>query len=531
MCSRRNFTSGTSGSPPSCGTASGASRAAFWAASFAAGETEKTVSVAALADGVQEAAETLTLTLTDPSGATLARATATGTVEDAAAGNAAPFTAQFLGVPPEHDGESVFTFELRFSEEPPELSFSTVRDSLLAVTGGTVKRAKRITRGSNLAFRIHVEPAGLGAVTVAFRPAPECGVPGSVCTADGRALAGVATATIPGPASLSVADAEAREGPGSVLEFQVTLSRARHEATSVDYATSDGTAVAGEDYTAASGTLSFAAGETEKTVSVPLLNDAHDDDGETLTLTLSNPRPPETVRLGDAVATGTIRNADPLQKAWLARFGRTVAGQLADALEGRFATGADAASHMTVAGERLDLAGAAPVRSEPWRERREEARGMELRELLLGSSFHFSTGPASGSGRMTGWGRAVSGGSGGVLSNGLSFSSETATGVLGMDWERDGLLFGLALTQSVETGDARSGQSEYDIEGSLSMVAPYARFRAGDRLSFWGTVGSGEGGMTVSHEGSRQRADIAMRLAAAGGRAELLRPAAGSRWR
>ena len=151
-----------------------------------------------------------------------------------------------------------------------------------------------------------------------------------------------------------------------------------------------------------------------------------------------------------------------------------------------------------------------------------------MRELLLGSSFHFTAGEVSGLGAMTGWGKALSGSSSGSLAGGLSFSSETMTGVLGMDWERDNLLFGLALTESVETGGAVSGSSGYDIEGSFSMVAPYARIRAGERLSFWSVVGSGRGDMSLSYGDATQSTDIAMRLVAAGGRADLLRPEAGA---
>ena len=61
--------------------------------------------------------------------------------------------------------------------------------------------------------------------------------------------------------------------------------------------TSDGTATAGSDYTATSGTLTFAAGETAKTVSVPVLDDAHDQSSETLTLTLTGVRDPATIWL------------------------------------------------------------------------------------------------------------------------------------------------------------------------------------------------------------------------------------------
>ena len=90
---------------------------------------------------------------------------------------------------------------------------------------------------------------------------------------------------------------------------------------------------AGSDYTATSGVLTFAAGETEKTVSVPVFDDAQDEGGETLTL--ANPGP-SSVRPADAPATGTI--ADAMPKAWIARFGRTVAEQVLDAVERRTRT-------------------------------------------------------------------------------------------------------------------------------------------------------------------------------------------------
>ena len=74
----------------------------------------------------------------------------------------------------------------------------------------------------------------------------------------------------------------------------------------VDYATSDGTATAGEDYTAEAGTLTFAAWETSKTVSMPIIDDEKDDDGETLTLSDAS-----GAAIADAAATGTIGDAEP----------------------------------------------------------------------------------------------------------------------------------------------------------------------------------------------------------------------------
>ena len=121
---------------------------------------------------------------------------------------------------------------------------------------------------------------------------------------------------------ISVADARVEEGAGAMLEFAVTLERAAGGAVTVDYATSDGTAQVGVDYTAANGTLTFEAGESSKTVEVAVLDDSHDEGEETMTLRLSNP---SEGRLADAEATGTIENTDPLPRALLARFGRATA--------------------------------------------------------------------------------------------------------------------------------------------------------------------------------------------------------------
>ena len=83
----------------------------------------------------------------------------------------------------------------------------------------------------------------------------------------------------------------------------VTLDREWSKEVTVDYATSDGTATAGSDYTSTSGTLTFAAGETTKTVAVPVLANDLAEDAETLTLSLSNA---SGTRLVGSQATGTI---------------------------------------------------------------------------------------------------------------------------------------------------------------------------------------------------------------------------------
>ena len=121
---------------------------------------------------------------------------------------------------------------------------------------------------------------------------------------------------------LAVADAEATEDEDPSLDFVVTLAPAAAWTLTVAYATHDGTARAGSDYTDTSGALTFAPGETEKTVSVPVIDDTVEDTPETLTLRLStaDPEYPGSggvwgseeagVLIADSVATGTIRNTE-----------------------------------------------------------------------------------------------------------------------------------------------------------------------------------------------------------------------------
>ncbi len=72
------------------------------------------------------------------------------------------------------------------------------------------------------------------------------------------------------------------------VQIKVRVAGNRNGPLSVDYATANGTAIAGQEYTATSGTLTFADNETEKFVIIPVLNDSILDSGESFTLNLSN---------------------------------------------------------------------------------------------------------------------------------------------------------------------------------------------------------------------------------------------------
>ncbi len=136
------------------------------------------------------------------------------------------------------------------------------------------------------------------------------------------------------PAEVSIADASAVEGPGATLDFAVTMSRAQGEDVTMHYGTRSKTATAGEDYTGTRSTFTIAAGTTGATIVVPVLDDAVDEGEEYMEVWISRPSG-GNVRIEDNTARGTITNADPLPKAWLARFGRAAADQAMQAVAGR----------------------------------------------------------------------------------------------------------------------------------------------------------------------------------------------------
>ena len=89
--------------------------------------------------------------------------------------------------------------------------------------------------------------------------------------------------------------------------FTVTLSAASPQTVTVNYATANGTATAGSDYVAQTGTLSFTAGQTSKTISVTVNGDTTVEPNETFFVNLSSP---SGATIADAQGQGTITNDD-----------------------------------------------------------------------------------------------------------------------------------------------------------------------------------------------------------------------------
>ncbi len=114
--------------------------------------------------------------------------------------------------------------------------------------------------------------------------------------------------TKPGISVANVSTTEGAAGTTKALRFTIKLNKASTTSISVKYATQNGTAVAGTDYVAKSGTVTFSAGQTSKAVDISIKGDSTKESNETFKLVLSAPTSPYTLLVGSA--TGTIMNDD-----------------------------------------------------------------------------------------------------------------------------------------------------------------------------------------------------------------------------
>ena len=475
-------------------------------------------------------------------------------------------TARFAAWPPSHSGPgSRFSFEVHFSAEPEGLSYRSMAGPLFEVTNGAVTGARRLTAGNNSGWQVDVKPSRHADVTVALRATTDCEASHAVCTAaNARLLQGVSATVSPALPALSVFDAEVQEGPGAQLDFEVTLSPAAGVRVAVYYETADGTARVGRypgggiphwvrrdceagrhnsnngDYLAASGLLLFEAGETVKTVSVAVCDDAHDEGSETMSLRLTGLPLAGGILvssyIADGSATGTITNDDPMPGAWIARFGRTVGSQVLEAVSERL-DGSPAASHFNLGGVslggNLSLDAAAPLTPQDWLAeqlaagpdaRRPEERTLTGRDLLLGSSFHLVSQAEEGNGAaLSAWGRVSTGGFRAEADE-VTLDGDVVTGLLGFDAEWERLLAGLLVAHSEGDGAYRLRDSgdRGRIESSLTGLYPYARLRLGGGVSLWALAGAGSGDLRLLRPNEVIDTGLGLRLGALGVKGALL---------
>ena len=356
------------------------------------------------------------------------------------------------------------------------------------------------------------------------------------CPADGDTSTRQVSAAAGEPVSIEVRDARATEGVDDTISFEVTRSRAAPEQARVNWSTADGTARAGEDYVASSGTLTFAAGETARTVAVTVLDDAHDEGEETFVLRLSNAA---GAVLADAEATGTIANSDPMPRAWLARFGRTAWEHALGAVDERLRSARVSRTHARIGGRsiaaaRSEAAGAgeeqriaalaqwvAGGHHEP------EPHAVSGRKLLAASEFQVTTAGSQGSQgsqALTVWGQGGYGSFAGRDAD-LSVSGDVASGTLGVDYAAGRWLAGLALSHSTGWGSySQPNAPRGEVTSSLTGAYPYVGFAVvPGRLALWLAGGYGLGGLHLAPRGGEPlETGIGMLAGAAGVRATLV---------
>ncbi len=252
---------------------------------FAAGTTSQTLAVTVNGDTTGEPNETFTVTLSSASGATLADASATGTLTNddtlptLSIGN--------VSVTEGNSGTKVATFNVTLSAA----SATAVSASYATANGTATAGSDYVALAGTVSF-----PAGSVAQSISITVNGDTTVePNETFTVTLSSPTGATLAVATGTGTLtnddiaplptlSIADVSVAEGNSGTKNaaFAVTLSAAASSTVTVTYATVNGTATAGSDYVATSGTLTFTAGQTAKTINVVVNGDTTIEANEVL---------------------------------------------------------------------------------------------------------------------------------------------------------------------------------------------------------------------------------------------------------
>ncbi|GFM25744.1 hypothetical protein PO2_contig-074-7 [Mycobacterium sp. PO2] len=280
---------------------------------FAPGVTSQMVHVTVTGDTAVEGNETFTVSLSNPSGATIADGSAVGTItNDDVAPTPTPGASSVTYVVSDDWGSGFVAgvkvtagsaFDGWTVEFDTPAQISNIWNAEIVSHVGqhyVVRNASwnaKVAAGQSVEFGFQAAPGGGSSAVTGF-------------VVNGSSTGGPA----PVVPKVSVADASVVEGNSGTtqLTFTVTLDAASDEAVSVGYVTSNGTATAGVDYTAADGTITFAPGVLSQQISVTVTGDGTAETDETFTLTLSSP---SGVTVADGSATGTIVNDDVINPA------------------------------------------------------------------------------------------------------------------------------------------------------------------------------------------------------------------------
>jgi hypothetical protein len=277
---------------------------------FQPGDTTKAVNVNILQDTLNEADETFTVHLANPSGAAITTANGTGTIVD---DDAEPGLAISSDTTPEGDTgttNGVFTITLSpASTKSVTVAYATADGTATApsdytATTGTATFAPgETTRDVNVPI--------VGDTTPEFNEtfAVNLATPTNATITDGQGTETITNDDGP-PASISIGDDTVAEGDAGTVDATLTVSLAAPSTSevTVHYATADATAKEPGDYTATSGDLTFAPGDTTKTVTVPVVGDLVDEINEHFVVNLTGAS--ANAVIADPQGTATITDND-----------------------------------------------------------------------------------------------------------------------------------------------------------------------------------------------------------------------------
>ena len=273
-----------------------------------AGATSGSITVPVVGDLLDEANETFTVTLSSPVNGIIAVGTGLGTITDndptpslsindvtLTEGDVGTQTATFTVTLSAAAGRTVTTnYTTANATATAPADYTATSGTLTFTPGTTTQQVSVVVAGDVLdeadeTFQVRLSAAVNATI------AKGTGV-GTILDNDPTPTAVINDVTI----------TEANTGTRA-MTFTVTLSAPSGQAITIAYATADGTATAPSDYTAASGTLTFAAGVTTRTITVTTLGDTTVEPNETFRVNLSAP---VNVVLGNTFGTGTILNND-----------------------------------------------------------------------------------------------------------------------------------------------------------------------------------------------------------------------------
>ncbi len=280
---------------------------------FAPGQTSKIITVPVNGDLLNEINETFTINLSNPSKATITRAQGIGTIID---NDAIPsFAINDVTISEGNSGtkNAIFTVNLSAaSGKTTTVNFATANGTATAGSDYTA-RSGTLTFAPGETTKTIAVPI-IGDTVVESNETFTLNLSGAT-NATISDSQGVATITnddlTPGLPQLSINDVTKIEGDSGTTNatFTVKLSAASTQTITVNLATANGTATAGSDYTATSGTLTFAPGQTSKTVNVAIKGDILNEDNETFKVILSNAI---NAAIADNEGIGTITDNDPI---------------------------------------------------------------------------------------------------------------------------------------------------------------------------------------------------------------------------